>query len=413
MNRLTHRAGLGLALGAAVLVAGTPAAFAEPGPTPTPDESRVDPRAEAKPVDQQFSDEQIRVMAQSTGRSEADQRAVLKRKADQNNAYARVARAHRYDGAYFTGDGVLVVQAQAGSAAANDATAAGLQVRTPRHGEERLTTLTAELARSLGTRYRVVSVAPDVEADQVVVTVQGEVDPGLSQALDAHGDAVVVRTGAANRAQASVSGGDQIINDGGSSCSAGFPAKTSSGRKVMIWAGHCLEGGKTFTTRTGDQIGTFGASAFTSYDGAADRDIGAVLMDSSDTMTTRVNGYGKTVSQADKGPWKAPVGTDLCKSGATSGITCGKVTGYNASVNYSDESGQTVASVSGLATSTVCTAPGDSGGAYVSGGYAVGMTSGGPSGQRCTFNGGVIPGASSYFQPVNDALSYYGLTYGS
>ncbi|WP_176451591.1 hypothetical protein [Enemella dayhoffiae] len=45
------------------------------------------------------------------------------------------------------------------------------------------------------------------------------------------------------------------------------------------------------------------------------------------------------------------------------------------------------------------------------GGYAVGMTSGGPATQRCTFNGGYLSGESSYFQPVTDALNYYGLTY--
>ena len=101
----------------------------------------------------------------------------------------------------------------------------------------------------------------------------------------------------------------------------------------------------------------------------------------------------------------------MCRTGATSGVTCGKVTGYNASVNYSDSQGRAVAQVSGLGTSSVCTAPGDSGGAYTAGGYAVGMTSGGPSNQRCGFNGGYM-GGPSYFQPVQDALNYYGLRYG-
>ncbi len=80
-------------------------------------------------------------------------------------------------------------------------------------------------------------------------------------------------------------------------------------------------------------------------------------------------------------------------------------------MTYSDEYGQSVAQVSGLGTSTVCTASGDSGGAYTSGGYAVGMTSGGPAAQRCGFNGGYVDG-QSYFQPVTDALNYYGLTFG-
>ncbi|NNG19994.1 hypothetical protein HJ590_10480 [Naumannella sp. ID2617S] len=64
-----------------------------------------------------------------------------------------------------------------------------------------------------------------------------------------------------------------------------------------------------------------------------------------------------------------------------------------------------------MAAASVRRPRGDSGGAYVSGGYAVGMTSGGPATQRCTFNGGYLSGKSSYFQPVTDALNYYGLTY--
>ncbi len=36
------------------------------------------------------------------------------------------------------------------------------------------------------------------------------------------------------------------------------------------------------------------------------------------------------------------------------------------------------------------------------------MTSGGPTGQRC--NGQLNSRGSSYFQPLDDALAYYGLT---
>ncbi|CAM5282267.1 serine protease [Streptomyces badius] len=64
--------------------------------------------------------------------------------------------------------------------------------------------------------------------------------------------------------------------------------------------------------------------------------------------------------------------------------------------------------MTGLASSSVCTQGGDSGGAYVSGDQAQGMTSGGPSNQRC--NGQVNARGSSYFQPLDDALAYYGLT---
>ena len=42
----------------------------------------------------------------------------------------------------------------------------------------------------------------------------------------------------------------------------------------------------------------------------------------------------------------------------------------------------------------------------------MGLTSGGPAGQDCGFNGGYVDG-SSYFQPVTDVLEEYGLEYGT
>ncbi|GAB3706928.1 S1 family peptidase [Mariniluteicoccus flavus] len=399
--------------GAAIALTAQPSIAAPPsaGPTLAPQNTATSARAEAKSVDVQFTDTQIEIMARTSGRSVEVQRAHLAHKNVQNNLYADLAKSHSYDGAYFTEQGELVVQAAAGSPAAKAARAKGLQVRTPQHGEARLSDLVAEVAKAGGAK--VATVTPDIVADKVVVTAT---DPAAARAsLSRFGDAVEVRQGERMVTHLSISGGDKITMSayGGGYCSAGFPAKTSGGRKVMVWAGHCVEGASAFY-KSGARIGTAAASGFVSYDGRPDRDLGAIYVDSDDVMTTRVNTYNdpEGISQASSGAWKAPVGTDMCKSGATSGVTCGVVRGYNASVTYTDDQGRTVAQVSGLGTSTVCTAPGDSGGAYVSGGYAVGMTSGGPAVQTCRFNGGYEYGKSSYFQPVTDALSYYGLTYG-
>jgi hypothetical protein len=78
----------------------------------------------------------------------------------------------------------------------------------------------------------------------------------------------------------------------------------------------------------------------------------------------------------------------LCKSGRT----CGRVDSYNVSVTYSDPDGGPDTVVTGLGSSSVCTQGGDSGGAYIFGNQAQGMTSG------------------AYFQPLDDALSHYGLS---
>jgi len=68
----------------------------------------------------------------------------------------------------------------------------------------------------------------------------------------------------------------------------------------------------------------------------------------------------------------------------------------NATVNYPQ------GTVTGLTRTNVCAEPGDSGGSWLSGSQAQGVTSGGSG--NCT-SGGII-----YFQPVNEILSVYGLT---
>ena len=57
--------------------------------------------------------------------------------------------------------------------------------------------------------------------------------------------------------------------------------------------------------------------------------------------------------------------------------------------------------VTGLTRTNVCAEPGDSGGSFISGNQAQGMTSGGSG--NCTFGG------TTYFQPVNEVLSAYNL----
>jgi streptogrisin D len=65
-------------------------------------------------------------------------------------------------------------------------------------------------------------------------------------------------------------------------------------------------------------------------------------------------------------------------------------------VNYAE------GSVSGLIRTNVCAEPGDSGGSLFSGSAAIGLTSGG--------NGNCTIGGTTYFQPVTEALSVYGVS---
>ncbi len=138
--------------------------------------------------------------------------------------------------------------------------------------------------------------------------------------------------------------------------------------------------------------------------------MGILTVNSGHSIVTAVGtwGQGSTSTVAVKGVSRAASGAALCKSGATTGWTCGTVGSYNNTVTYIDRSGGPDTVVSGLASSTVCVEGGDSGGAYISGNQAQGMTSGGPTDQQCT--GGVNSRGTSYFQPLDDALRYYGLT---
>ena len=57
--------------------------------------------------------------------------------------------------------------------------------------------------------------------------------------------------------------------------------------------------------------------------------------------------------------------------------------------------------VSGLIRTNVCAEPGDSGGPLFAGTAAIGLTSGG--------SGNCTTGGTTFFQPVTEALSVYGL----
>ena len=97
------------------------------------------------------------------------------------------------------------------------------------------------------------------------------------------------------------------------------------------------------------------------------------------------------------GASRVPVNSSACKTGSTTGTTCGTVQAYNVTVRYAE------GTVYGLTRTNICTQPGDSGGAMFAGSQAQGVTSGGSI-------GGCGTGFQSFFQPADEALSVYGLT---
>ncbi|KAI0197967.1 peptidase alpha-lytic pro domain protein [Astrocystis sublimbata] len=183
---------------------------------------------------------------------------------------------------------------------------------------------------------------------------------------------------------ASVQGGDAYYINQSARCSVGFPVTNG-----FVSAGHCGTSGSSAATADGEFLGTFQASVF-----PGDADMSFIGTDGA-TLFPQINGYGGD-SIPVSGSDVSASGSSVCRSGSTTGVHCGQIRSFDATVNYSE------GSVTGLTETDVCAEPGDSGGSFYSGTQAQGVTSGG--------SGDCSSGGITYFQPVNEILETYGLT---
>lgn len=179
---------------------------------------------------------------------------------------------------------------------------------------------------------------------------------------------------------------------GGALCSLGFNGFDDSGARVVATAGHCAEDALSSTTpsvarrvnQTAVNVaGTRGSNIGPLRNGSIEFGGGQdlALIDVTNTALTaqpQVSTWdGKTVPI--RGTVAATVGAPICKSGRTTGWTCGTVL----AVNYQQGivGGQTVNSVA----TDMCMYRGDSGGAALIGQYAAGINSSGSwSSASCT-----------------------------
>ncbi|WP_051386377.1 S1 family peptidase [Actinokineospora inagensis] len=360
-----------------------------------------------------YQPEMVAALAKTLGVDEKAAVARLDHEADQQQKLDGLTRGGLHaDGTFVDSNGNLTVNA-VDAASADKARSAGLSVRTAARGEAALDRIQAQLDQVAARQVPagVASWSVDVAADVVEVEVADGSKPAAKAFLaDAakYGSAVRVVTGQELQTQATVYPGSKMTINGGSGyCSVGFGARNSSGTQYLVSAGHCIAGLPSLYYNNS----IFARGTATRFKvGTSSVDMGVAAVTSGNSIATQVGTWGAQGTIAVKGGSRAAVGASICKSGATSGWTCGSVKAYNVTVTYTDQNGGPDTVVKGLGSSTVCTAPGDSGGAYISGNQAQGMTSGGPTGQTCTFNGGNQSGKSSYFQPLSDALSYYGLT---
>ncbi|MFE4965256.1 S1 family peptidase [Streptomyces sp. NPDC056660] len=185
-----------------------------------------------------------------------------------------------------------------------------------------------------------------------------------------------------------ITGGDAIYG-GAYRCSLGFNVHSGS-TYYFLTAGHCGEVASTWYSNSGHTtvLGTNVGYSFPTNDFA--------LVRYTNTSIAHPSAVGsQTISSAAT----PAVGTTVYRRGSTTGTHSGRVTALNATVNYG--SGDVVY---GMIQTTVCAEGGDSGGPLYGGSVAYGLTSGG--------SGDCTSGGTTFFQPVTEALSYYGVSVG-
>ncbi|MEU4241541.1 S1 family peptidase [Actinoplanes sp. NPDC026619] len=233
----------------------------------------------------------------------------------------------------------------------------------------------------------------DVPTNKVVVVAKpGEATAAkkLAKSAGVASDALTVVTSTASpKPLADIRGGDAyfIAVDGGTArCSIGFSVEGG-----FVTAGHCgAVGDKTFANAQGTAQGTVAASVF-----PGDADMGFVKVNAGFTPRPVVFDFNNNELPV-AGSTEAPVGAAICRSGSTTGTHCGTVLAKNQTVVYPE--GQ----VTGLTRTNVCAEGGDSGGSWLSGDQAQGVTSGG--------SGDCTVGGETFFQPVNEILATNNLT---
>lgn len=296
----------------------------------------------------------------------------------------------RTAGTWIGSDGRPVVAVTDEDAAA-EVRRAGATAKVVRHSMRELKSATATLRsapRVAGTAWML-----DYRSNEVVVRGDSTVSAAdwseLTEVADGIGGFVrMERTKGTFTTR--LNGAQAMLSTAGR-CSAGFNV-TDGETDFILTAGHCgPDGSVWFADNEGnEQVGKTVTGSFPGNDysliqyanGRAGQ--GADVVAVGDGQGVRITGTGE-----------ASVGQRVFRSGSTTGLRDGEVTGLNATVNYPE------GTVTGLIETNVCAEPGDSGGPLFSEGIALGVTSGG--------NGDCNAGGTTFFQPLGQALSALGV----
>ncbi|THA24473.1 S1 family peptidase [Streptomyces sp. RKND-216] len=324
---------------------------------------------------------------------EALARLEAEAKARTVESAARRAAGAAYGGSWFdAGHGRLTV-ALTGARTDQDrrraVEATGARVVPAAHTLRRLET-TMRSVDTLDAPAGVASWHVDPRAGAVVVrVVEGHRHDDAVRAFVADareaGPVAVRETPQAPRTFAAGTVGGDPYYTGNVRCSIGFSVHGG-----FVTAGHCGGTGSAVRGWDGSHIGTFQGSSFPGDDYAW------VNVGSGWWTVPVVLGWGTVPDRLVRGSAEAPVGASVCRSGSTTHWHCGTVLAKNETVNYSQ------GAVHQMTKTSVCAEPGDSGGSFISGDQAQGVTSGGW--------GNCSGGGETWHQPINEILQRYGLT---
>jgi len=258
---------------------------------------------------------------------------------------------------------------------------AGAVAKVVAHNTARLESLRDMLAATLPTDA---SVGINVAANQLEVQIGPNASGPKLARLESKARALgsLVRVTRVDQSFSMlIEGGYPIVGSSGGRCSLGF----NTTYNTAVTAGHCTQGIPQWWEGCCGN-GYFGPSVAVNFPGD---DFGLIRNDGG----LYQGGYVYLYNGGFQDIWAAAdpyYGLYVCKSGSTTGVTCGYVYATGVTICYAQ------GCVGGLAQSNAYAAAGDSGGSWFNGGYAIGLTSGGGGGW-------------TFFQPVAEALYAYGV----
>ena len=299
-----------------------------------------------------------------------------------------------FSGAWLAADGTTLKVAVTDLAASATVRAAGAVPVLVKRSEQTLDVAKAKLDGVRADAAGVTGWYVDVPTNKLVVVAKpGKSAAAKSLAAEAgvKSDAVTVRTSRSTPktlAGIDLHGADPYfisVAEGTARCSIGFAVQGG-----FVTAGHCGSAGDQTFDQNQVAMGSVKASIF-----PGDNDEGFVQVTNGDTLQPFVNDFKDNLLPV-AGSTEAPVGAAVCRSGSTTGTHCGTIEAKNQTVVYPE------GAVTGLTRTDACAEGGDSGGPWLAGDQAQGVTSGG--------SGDCTTGGETFFQPVNEILAINKLT---